>query len=293
MAEYSRFFGGPVGSVPEYTQPQFAEVLSKIFSNGVFTGVLNDLEVVETDPVALAVRVNTGEAWINGFWYQNTAYLTKSLAAADPDNDRIDRIVLRLDTVTNFKISVEVLTGTPAGSPAAPDLTQTASIYEISLAQVLVEATVTSVADAKITDERTYAGISNAPVTLTNIATLTNKTLTSPVINPVAKLVQTVTALTPAGAGTSTCNLSLGNIFTLTMPADTQTLAISNATTGQVFVVNVNNVTSQGALTWFTTIRWADGTAPTLTGTNGKRDTFVFIVTGAGTYDGYIVGQNL
>lgn len=293
MAEYSRFFGGPVGSVPEYTQPQFAEVLEKIFSNGVFTDVDNELEVVETDPVALAVRVNTGEAWINGFWYQNTAYLTKSLAAADPDNDRIDRIVLRLDTVTNFKISIEVLTGTPAGSPAAPALTQTASTYEISLAQVLVEATVTSVANAKITDERTYAAINNAPVTLTNTATLTNKTLTSPVINPVAKLVQTVTALTPAGAGTSTCDLSLGNIFTLTMPANTQTLAISNATVGQVFIVNVNNVTSQGALTWFTTIRWADGTAPTLTGTNGKRDSFGFIVTGAGTYDGFIIGQNL
>jgi hypothetical protein len=291
--EYSRFFGGPAGSVPEYTQPQFAEVLKKIFSDGVFTDIANELEVVETDPVALAVRVNTGEAWIQGFWYQNTAYLTKSLAAADPDNDRIDRIVLRLDTVTNFKISIEVLTGTPAGSPAAPDLTQTASTYEISLAQVLVGATETSVANAKITDERTYAGISNAPVTLTNVATLTNKTLTSPVINPVAKLVQTVTALTPAGAGTSTCDLSLGNIFDLTMPANTQTLAISNGTTGQCFIVNINNVTSQGALTWFTTIRWADGSAPTLTGTNGKRDTFGFIITGAGTYDGYIVGQNL
>jgi hypothetical protein len=165
LAEYARFFGGPEGSVPEYTQPQFAEVLEKIFTNGVFTDIDNELEVVETDPVALAVRVNTGEAWINGFWYQNTAYLTKSLAAADPVNDRIDRIVLRLDTVTNFKISVEVLTGTPAGSPAAPDLTQTASTYEISLAQVLVGATETSVSDTEITDERTYAAVTAAATT--------------------------------------------------------------------------------------------------------------------------------
>jgi len=168
-SEYSRFFGGPEGSEPEYTQPQFAEVLSKIFSDGVFPDIDNELEVVECDPVALAVRVNTGEAWIGGYWYQNTAYLTKSLAAADPDNDRIDRIVLRLDTTTNFKISIEVLTGTPAGSPEAPALTQTASIYEISLAQVLVEATVTSVADAKITDERTYTLARHAPAVPTNL----------------------------------------------------------------------------------------------------------------------------
>jgi len=162
LTEYSRFFGGPEGSVPEYTQPEFAEVLSKIFTDGVFSDIDNELEVVETDPDALAVRINTGEAWIQGFWYQNTAYLTKSLAAADPDNDRIDRIVLRLDTTTNFKISIEVLTGTPAGSPSAPALTQTASIYEISLAQILVEEDATSVSDAKITDERTFANVTGA-----------------------------------------------------------------------------------------------------------------------------------
>ena len=171
MTEYSRFFGGPVEAVPEYTQPEFAEVLEKIFTDGVFTDIDNELEVVETDPAALAVRVNTGEAWIQGFWYQNTAYLTKSLAVADPDNDRIDRIVLRLDTITNFKISIEVLEGTPGAEPTAPTLTQTASTYEISLAQVLVEATVTSIANAKITDEREYAAISGVDLsTLTPLS---------------------------------------------------------------------------------------------------------------------------
>ena len=112
--------------------------------------------------------------------------------------------------------------------------------------------------------------------------TLTNKTI-----------IQKVTAYTPAGAGTTTINLSLGNIFTVTMPADTQTLAISNGTVGQCFIVSINNVTSQGTLTWFTTIRWATGSQPTLTGTNGKRDTFGFIITGSNTYDGFIVGQNI
>jgi hypothetical protein len=163
-AEYSRFFGS--GGLIEYSQPQFAEVLAKIFTNGVFTGVLNTLAVVECDPVALAVRVNSGEGWLNGFWYQNTVYLTKSLAAADVTNPRIDRIVLRLDITTLLKISIEVLTGTPAGSPAAPTLaTGAGGIYEISLAQVLVIANATSVNNAKITDERTYAAVSGAATT--------------------------------------------------------------------------------------------------------------------------------
>lgn len=104
---------------------------------------------------------------------------------------------------------------------------------------------------------------------------------------------QAAQAYAPAGAGTSTLNLALGNEHVVTMPANTQTLAISNGTVGQKFIVSINNVTSQGALTWFTTIKWAGGTAPTLTGTNGKRDTFGFIVTGTDTYDGFFVGQNL
>lgn len=115
-----------------------------------------------------------------------------------------------------------------------------------------------------------------------HIQTLTNKTI-----------VQKVTAYTPAGAGTTTINLTTGNIHTVTMPAATQTLAISNEVAGQCFIININNVTSQGALTWFTTIRWAGGVAPVLTGTNGKRDVFGFIVTGTDTYDGFIVGQNI
>lgn len=102
-----------------------------------------------------------------------------------------------------------------------------------------------------------------------------------------------VTSYSPAGAGTTTMNVALGNIHTMTMPADTQTIAISNEAVGQCFMVEIINATSQGALTWFSTIKWVQGTAPTLTGTNGKKDVFGFRVTGADTYDGYIVGQNL
>lgn len=156
MTQYSRFFGGPAGSVPEYGQPDFAEVLKRIFTNGIFASAGNALAVIETDPVSLAVKVDTGEGWIEGFWYQNTAALTKSLSEADPANPRIDRIVMRLDTATNFKISVEVLTGTPGAVPVAPSLTQTASTYEISLAKVYVDAGVTYVEDSDITDEREF-----------------------------------------------------------------------------------------------------------------------------------------
>jgi hypothetical protein len=71
------------------------------------------------------------------------------------------------------------------------------------------------------------------------------------------------------------------------------TFTISNATLSQPFLISI----LQGAVVstiaaWFATIRWAGGTAPTLTATANKRDTFGFIRTGENTYDGFIVGQN-
>ena len=137
--------------------------------------------------------------------------------------------------------------------------------------------------------------------------TLTNKTLTAPTVtSPTTtgadagaetltnkRIVQTVTALTPAAAATQNLDLTLGNIFKVTMPAGALTLTVSNELVGQFFSVEIVNATSQTTLTWFSTIKWIDGVEPTLTGTNTKKDTFVFEVTSADNYDGYIAGQNI
>jgi hypothetical protein len=92
---------------------------------------------------------------------------------------------------------------------------------------------------------------------------------------------------------TVTFDLDTGSIHYVTLGGN-RTLALSNAKVGQTFIINL---TQDGGgsrtVTWFTTIRWINGTAPTLTTTGGKRDTFGFICTGTNTYDGYIVGQNI
>ena len=78
------------------------------------------------------------------------------------------------------------------------------------------------------------------------------------------------------------------------MPAGNITIAISNETVGQVFLVEITqDGTGSRTVTWFTTIKWAGGSAPTLTTTGAKRDTFGFRVTGTDTYDGFEVGKNV
>ena len=147
---------------------------------------------------------------------------------------------------------------------------------------------------AKAIEDSNLARAADLPVKATgaetNVGTNDAKFVT-PLASKTAKTI--VTAYAPAGAGTTTIDLSLGGIFTVTMPAATQTLAISNATVGQCFIVEIINTTNQGVLTWFSLIKWAGGSEPTLTGTNTRKDSFGVRVTSAGNYDGYIVGMNV
>lgn len=126
--------------------------------------------------------------------------------------------------------------------------------------------------------------------------TLTNKTLTTPTITKPVMSATNPTAQTysPAGAGTATLDLSLSNQHDITMPAGNITIALSNDTNNQVFMVSIlQDSGGSRTVTWFTTIRWAGGGAPTLTTTASKRDVFGFKRTGSGTYDGFIIGQNI
>ena len=94
-------------------------------------------------------------------------------------------------------------------------------------------------------------------------------------------------------AATITFDLST-SLHTVTLGGN-RTLALSNETVGQTFVLRlVQDGTGTRTVTWFTTIKWAaGGAAPTLTTTADKTDVFGFICTSAGNYDGFIIGQNL
>ena len=63
---------------------------------------------------------------------------------------------------------------------------------------------------------------------------------------------------------------------------------------GQCFIINIiQDSGGSRTVTWFSTIKWAGGSAPTLTTTANKIDTLGFIVSSAGNYYGYVVGANL
>ena len=92
---------------------------------------------------------------------------------------------------------------------------------------------------------------------------------------------------------TVTFDLDESNTHTVTLTGS-PTLALSNVTAGQKFMVKlIQDGTGSHTVTWWSTIKWAGGTEPTLTTDPNKADTFGFLCTSAGNYDGFIVGQNI
>lgn len=92
---------------------------------------------------------------------------------------------------------------------------------------------------------------------------------------------------------TITFDLDLSNKHRVTL-TDNRTLALSNPDGAQTFTIRLEqDGGGSNTVTWFSTIKWAGGSEPTLTITGGKADTFMFIRTGTDTYDGFIVGQDI
>jgi len=188
------------------------------------TGIINaaSLEVTQNSPAGMSVRVGSGWAAIVGTTQPNMGTyvgynddtVVLGLTTADPTNPRIDRVCMTVNdayyTGSLNNVVLQVVAGTPAGSPVAP----ATPANSISLATIAVAAGATAITTANITDTRVLVttnipesgdissvtagnglsgGGSSGAVTLSiNTAitadlstaqTLTNKTLTSPLIN--------------------------------------------------------------------------------------------------------------
>lgn len=95
---------------------------------------------------------------------------------------------------------------------------------------------------------------------------------------------------------TITLNLAAATRHLITMPnsAGSVTLAVSNVTANQPFLVEVLQGTAgNGTVNWFSTVSWLNnGTAAPTQGTTASRKaTYGFIATGAAAFDGYLVGN--
>lgn len=106
----------------------------------------------------LSVTVSAGVGWVHPARFEGYSVImreaeTLTLALADGQRTRIDRIVLRYDAAVH-KSSLRVLQGTPDTQPTAPDISRTALLYDLCLAQITRPAGSTTIVAGHITDTR-------------------------------------------------------------------------------------------------------------------------------------------
>lgn len=169
MAEVSAFFNYRSQDEDRYPAEIFAEYFASLVSNGVFNGGDN-LRVYCTG-ADRAVRVKPGAAWINGYYYRLKANeLVLPLSEADATLDRIDRVVVRLDTApATYAINTMVIEGAPSSSPVAPALAREGDIYDLSIATVRITHNTAALAADAITDTRLLTdvcGLVNSLITV-------------------------------------------------------------------------------------------------------------------------------
>jgi len=148
-------FGAGAGSGIDETD--WSEMARYFRATGVIEGGLglNDLEGY-ADSTGMQVKVKSGLAMLEGHVLKNTAVEVLPITTADGSNPRIDLIVARVDWVGNL-CELDIVDGSPSGSPSPPALTRTSSVYEIQLAEVYVDTSVSTIDAGDITDTREWS----------------------------------------------------------------------------------------------------------------------------------------
>jgi hypothetical protein len=86
--------------------------------------------------------------------------------------------------------------------------------------------------------------------------------------------------------GTTTIDLALGDVFEFTFGAGNETLALNNIMNAELIGLTViQDGVGSRTMTWPGTIKWAAGTAPTLTTAANARDVFQFYSNGTNLYE--------
>ena len=177
--EKSSFFNSVQASDGSYDREYLAEDFAKYFSsfigNGVFPNPSTNLQVLSNNN--MTVSIDIGKAYINGYYYENTTKLVKTIDVADGVLNRIDLVVLRLD-FTNREIKVYVKEGTFASSPVAPSLQRDSDMYELGIAEISISAGATTITQGDITDLRLnndYCGVVHGVVDQVDTTTIFNQ----------------------------------------------------------------------------------------------------------------------
>ncbi|MGE7946467.1 hypothetical protein [Lysinibacillus sp. NPDC093688] len=155
MAEIFKFFNSAPGDERWHYASDFADYFANVLSSGLLHKNGSPNLQVKVNAGTMQTYIEAGEALIQGYQYQNTLPLFLTHGLPEPNLDRIDRIVLRLDKRNNARyIRLFVKEGVSATNPVPPTLQRDQYVFELSLAQIRLTKNTSSLEPLKLVDER-------------------------------------------------------------------------------------------------------------------------------------------
>ena len=135
----------------KYDAIQMSSIFDGIIRDGVLQHYGTAMVVKESE--GMMVNVGIGRAWFNHTWTLNDALLPLTVPISEVLLNRIDAVVLEVDARESVRAnSIKIIKGTPASSPKNPTMIKTNDRWQYPLAYIRVNAGVTSIRQANITN---------------------------------------------------------------------------------------------------------------------------------------------
>lgn len=132
-----------------YDATDISRLFDGLIRDGIFASIGDCMVVKQSNQ--MNVTVGTGRAWFNHTWSYNDALYPVTIPPSEILMDRIDAIVLEINSVEAVRAnSIKLIKGTPSSTPTKPALTNTKEVHQYPLAYVKVGKEVTSIRQADI-----------------------------------------------------------------------------------------------------------------------------------------------
>lgn len=132
-----------------YDATDISRLFDGLIRDGIFASIGDCMVVKQSNQ--MNVTVGTGRAWFNHTWSYNDALYPVTIPPSEILMDRIDAIVLEINSVEAVRAnSIKLIKGTPSSTPIKPALTNTKEVHQYPLAYVTVGKEVTSIRQADI-----------------------------------------------------------------------------------------------------------------------------------------------
>jgi len=135
----------------KYNAEQLSSLFDGLIIDGVFASIGTAFAVKAT--TGITVNVGIGKAWFNHTWTLNDSILPLEAPEAEVLLDRIDAVVLEVDSTESVRANtIKFVKGTPSSSPSNPILTNEGTIHQYPLCYIYRKFGSSTITQADITN---------------------------------------------------------------------------------------------------------------------------------------------